>query len=564
MKTIIVGGVAGGASAAARLRRLDEQAEILLLERGPYISYANCGLPYYVGGEIEEEADLTMQSPQSFYARFRIDVRVRHEALRIDRQAKRLLIRKLDGGEEYWETYDKLILAPGAEPVVPPIPGLDPERVMTLRTIPDARRIRAFLEQRRPRRAVIVGGGAIGLEMAENLLRAGLSVAIAEAADHVIAGLDYDAACDVHRYLRRQGVELHLADGVKAFQPLPDGLAVELQSGSLLEADLVILSIGGRPDISLAEAAGLPCDSRAGIRVNGHMQTADPDIYAVGDAVEVPNIVTGQPAKPMLAGPANKQGRIAADHICGLPSAYRGAQTSGVVKFFDLTIAMTGINETAARAQGIPCDKVFLYSPSHATYYPGASNISLKVVFQLETGRILGAQLVGYQGVDKRCDVLAVAVRAGMTAQDLEELELCYAPPFSSAKDPVNMAGYAIGNLLAGRVRQCHWHDIPNLPRDGSAILLDVRTPREYERSHIEGFRNIPLDQLRERLGELEAGKMVYVNCQSGLRSYIASRILTQNGFPNAHLAGGYRLYEAVMGEGEAEAAHACGLPLKR
>ena len=549
MKVIIIGGVAGGASAAARLRRLNEQAEILLLERGPYISFANCGLPYYVGGVITEKSALTLQTPESFRRRFGIDVRVNSEATAIDTAAKTVTVQGPDGS--YTETYDSLILSPGAAPVVPPLPGLDDPRVFTLRTIPDAERIRTFLDERHPRRAVVVGGGYIGVEMAENLVHAGVQTTIVELSDHLIAPLDFDMACEVHQYARSQGLDLVLKNGVQAVEPAAGGLTVRLNSGAL-EADLVILSVGVRPDTALARAAGLELNARGCIVVDSHMRTSVPDVYAVGDAVQVTDFVTGSAGFVPLAGPANKQGRIAADNICGIGSRYKGTQGSSVLKVFGMTVAMTGVNERAARAAGLDYDKMYTYNNSHAGYYPGASGISMKVLYDKITGRILGAQLTGFEGVDKRCDVLATAIRAGMTAADLTELELCYAPPYGSAKDPVNYAGYAIENARTGLVHTFHWHDVAALPRDGSVTLLDVRTPAEYAAGHIEGFVNIPLDELRRHLDRLDIAKPLYVHCLSGLRSYLACRILAGNGFTCYNLTGGYRFYNLVVNEEKA------------
>lgn len=560
MKVVIIGGVAGGASAAARLRRLDEHAQIILIERGAYISYANCGLPYYIGGEIEEQEALTLQTPESFRRRFRVDVRVEQEAVAIDRQRKTVTIRRR-GGESYEESYDKLLLSPGAEPLVPPVPGLreltGEEGVFTLRTIPDTLSIDAFIRDRRPRTAVVLGGGYIGLEMAENLVKAGLSVTVVEQADHVIAPLDFDMACEVERYLESKGVTLLLNSPLTSVSRTDGGLL--LRAGEqTLAADLLLVAAGVHPENSLVKAADLPVGRRDGIVVDEHMRTEDPSIYAVGDAVEVRNLLTGEAQQLPLAGPANKQGRIAADNIAGIGSVYKGGQGSSILKLFDMTVAVTGLNEFSAAAAGMDYDKVFTFSASHATYYPGASNMTVKTVFEKGTGRILGAQLVGFEGVDKRCDVLAVAVRAGMTASDLTELELCYAPPFSSAKDPVNMAGYVIENVLTGKVKQFHWHDVAGLPRDGSVTLLDVRTPGEYARGHIDGFRNLPLDSLRDRLSELDRSKPLYVHCQTGLRSYLACRILSQNGFDCYNFAGSYRLYQNVLSRGGCDHA-LCG-----
>ena len=544
MKLVIIGGVAGGASAAARARRLDESAEIVLLERGAFISFANCGLPYYVGGVITEEDDLTLQTPESFRARFNVDVRVRSEVTAIDRAAHTVQVRQSDG-TAYEERYDKLLIATGASPVVPNLPGLNGDNVYTLRSIPDTLRIKAAadaLKDKPGARAVVVGGGYIGVEMAENLAHAGLDVTIVEMADHLIAPLDFDMAADVHNYVRGKGIHLLLGTAVTGAEP-----GFVCTSQGKIPADLIVLSIGVRPESSLAKACGLPCNARGGIQVDEHMRTADPDIYAVGDAVEVRDFVTGDPAMVPLAGPANREGRIAADNLFGRDSVYTGTQGSAILKIFDMAVATTGLSEKAARSKGIDCDKIFTYSANHASYYPGSTMLSIKVVFEKGGGRLLGAQIVGFDGVDKRCDVLATAIRFGATVQDLTRLELCYAPPFGSAKDPVNMVGFVGENLQNGTVRQFHWSDVADLPRDGSVQLVDVRTPAEYARGHIEGFRNLPLDGLRAHLSELDPGKPVYVHCHSGLRSYIACRLLTGAGFTCYNLAGGYRLWAAIQ-----------------
>ncbi len=562
MKVVIIGGVAGGASAAARLRRLNEQAEIIMLERGGYISYANCGLPYYVGGAITDREELTLQTPESFFERFRVDVRVRSEAVAVDPKGQTVTVKDLSTGREYAEAYDALILSPGAEPVVPPLPGAKDERVFTLRTVPDTLKIREFIEQKHPRRAVVVGGGAIGIEMAENLHEAGLQVAVVELMDHIIAPLDFDMAADVHAYVRKQGIRLLLKTGVKAIERDGDALAV-LAGEERLPADMVLMSVGVRPESSLAKAAGLAVSPKGAILTDEHMLTSDPHIYAVGDAVQVKHFVSGQPAFLPLAGPANKQGRIAADNICGIQSTFKGSQGALVLKLFDMTVAATGLNEASLKAQNIAYDKVYANGNSHASYYPGATSQTIKLLFSPADGKVLGAQIVGFQGVDKRCDVLNTAIRAGMTVYDLTELELCYAPPYSSAKDPVNMVGFMAENLLTGKVKQFHWHDVAALPKDGSVTLLDVRTPSEYRQGHFPGARLIPVDELREHLGELDKSKPVYVNCHSGLRSYIASRILSQEGFDAYNLAGGYRLYDSVMaGHGEPDQRTTdCGAP---
>lgn len=564
MKVVIIGGVAGGATAAARLRRLDEQAEIIILERSGYISYANCGLPYYIGGEITDREALTLQTPQSFWARFRIEARVRHEVEAIHPAQKSVTVRRLDDGVVYEEAYDKLILSPGARPVRPPLPGINDSRIFTLRNVEDTFAIRSFIDRNAPRRAVVAGGGFIGLEMAENLTRQGIETTIVERMEQVMAPLDADMACSVHAYLREKGVGLRLGESVAGFTLDGAGLRVALESGEALSADFVILALGVAPDTALARAAGLALGVKGSIAVNDRMQTSNPDIYAVGDAVESVHFVSGEKTLAALAGPANRQGRIAADQICGLESRYHGVQGSSVLKLFDMTLAATGLNEAAARAAGLAFDKTVTFSASHATYYPGATNMTVKTLFSPETGRLLGAQIVGFEGVDKRIDVLAAAVRMGMTGEALTELELAYAPPYSSAKDPVNMAGYVIENVRSGLVRQYHWHDVEALPRDGSIILLDTRTPAEYQNGHIEGAVNLPLDELRERLPELERGKPIYVNCHSGLRSYLACRILMQNGFECYNLSGGYRFYQIVMHEREDHRpAYPCGLPIK-
>lgn len=546
MKTVIIGGVAGGASAAARLRRLDEQAEIIMLERGDYISYANCGLPYYIGGAIQDQDDLTLQTPESFRARFAVDVRVRQTAVQIDAEKKIVRVRRLDDGSEYEEAYDHLILSPGAEPARPPLPGIDDSRIFTLRTIPDTQRIHDYIRTAAPKSAVIVGAGFIGIEMAENFSRAGLAVSIVEFAGQILAPFDADIAAHLHQYLQLQGVNLYLNRAVKGFAPKDDRLQVELSTGEALETDMVLLAVGVKPESGLAKAAGLETDPKGAILVDEHMKTSHPDIYAVGDAVAVRNFVTGEPAHVPLAGPANKQGRIAADNIAGIPSVYKGTQGSSVLKIFDVTAAATGLNEKAASAAGLAYDQVVLYPPAHATYYPGSSSLTMKVLFEKPGGRILGAQVLGQEGADKRCDVLAAAIRAQMTAVDLTELELCYAPPFSSAKDPVNMAGFMIENLLTGKVKQFRWSDVGNVLQNENAVLLDVRSLPEYQAGHIDGAVHIPLDQLRERIAELPADKTVYVHCQSGLRSYIACRILSQRGFDCYNLSGGYGFYETV------------------
>ncbi len=547
MKTLIIGGVAGGASAAARLRRLDEKAEIVILERGGYVSFANCGLPYYIGGEITDQSSLTLQTPQSFRSRFNVDVRVNSEATYIDPAAKTVTVRNTITGESYQESYDRLLLSPGAEPIRPPIPGADAEGVFTLRSIPDTMQIKAYMESRCPRSAVVVGGGYIGVEMAENLKQAGLDVTIIELADHLIAPLDFDMAADVHRYIKSKGVRLVLGNGVKSIAT-GGALTVTLDKGTL-SADMLILSVGVRPDTALAASAGIRVNKRGAIMVDSFMRTNVEDIYAVGDAVEVTDFITGSPVFIPLAGPANKQGRIAADNICGLERRYTGTQGSAVLKIFDMTVASTGINEKAVMAAGMEYDKTYIYSGSHASYYPGATNMSIKALWDKKTLRLLGAQIVGFDGVDKRMDVLAAAIRFGAKITDLTQLELCYAPPFGSAKDPVNMLGFVAENVISGKIKQFFWEDVAALPRDGSVTLLDVRTSTEVSRGKIDGFMHIPLDSLREHLDQIPREKPVYVHCHSGLRSYIACRILEGNGYDCYNLAGGWRLYESVIHE---------------
>ncbi len=544
IKTIIIGGVAGGATAAARLRRLDEKAEIIILERGEYVSFANCGLPYYIGGVITDRGDLTLQTPQSFKARFNIDVRVLNEAVKINPNTKTVTAKNLRTGETYEETYDNLILSMGAEPIRPNIDGADGSNVFTLRNIPDTLRIKNYIDTAKPRSAVVIGGGYIGVEMAENLVEAGLKVAIVELADHLIAPLDFDMAADVHRYIKSKGIYLHLNNGVKAI----NGNTVILQNGEIT-ADMIILSVGVRPETAIAKDCGIELNGRGSIVVNNKMQTNIPNIYAVGDAVEVEDFLTKKPAFIPLAGPANKQGRIAADNIAGNESVYTGTQGSAVLKLFDMTIATTGLNEKTAGLAGIDYDKTYTYSASHATYYPGAAQMSIKALWDKKTLKIIGAQIVGFDGVDKRMDILATAIRFRAKITDLTTLELCYAPPFGSAKDPVNMLGFVAENIVSGKLKQFFWHDVENLPRDGSVSLLDTRTRFEVMQGKIDGFVNIPLDELRERLDEIPKDKPVYVHCHSGLRSYLSCRILTGNGYDCYNLAGGWRLYESVINE---------------
>ncbi len=561
MKVLIVGGVAGGATAAARIRRLDENAEITVFERSGYISYANCGLPYYIGEIITDPEDLTLQTPESFFTRFRINMKVHHEVIEIHPDQKTISVKNLETGEEFKETYDKLILSPGAKPTQPRLPGVGIEKVFTLRTVEDTFHIKEYIRRNQPKSVVLAGGGFIGLELAENLRELGMDVTIVQRPKQLMNPFDADMASFIHSEMRKHGVTLALGHTVEGFEEKDGGVDVLLKDEMPMHADMVVLAIGVTPDTHLAEAAGLELGIKGSIVVNDRMETSAPDIFAAGDAVQVKHYVTGQNALISLAGPANKQGRIIADNICGGDSRYSGSQGSSVIKVFDMTAATTGINETNARKAGLDVDTVILSPMSHAGYYPGGKVMTMKVIFEKETYRLLGAQIVGHEGVDKRIDVLAVAIHAGMKATELKDLDLAYAPPYSSAKDPVNMAGFMIDNISKGTLKQWHLRDIDFLPRDGSVILLDVRTTSEYGNGHIEGFKNIPVDELRERLDEIEKDKPVYVICQSGLRSYIGTRILEGNGYKAYNFSGGFRFYDAVMNDRcLIETATACGM----
>lgn len=561
MKVVIVGGVAGGATAAARIRRLDEQAEITVFERSGYVSYANCGLPYFIGDVITDPEELTLQTPESFYERFRVQMKVRHEVTAILPEKKSVRVKNLETGEEFEESYDKLLLSPGARPTQPRLQGTDLDRVFTLRTVEDTMRIKDYVNQKKPRSAVLAGGGFISLELAENLRHLGLDVTIVQRPMQLMNPFDADMAAFIHAEMRKGGVRLALGQTVDGFVEADGGVDVLLRDAPPLHADMVVLAIGVTPDTALAKGAGLELGLKGSILVNDRMETSVPDIYAVGDAVQVRHLVTGADSVISLAGPANKQGRIAADNICGRDSRYPGSLGSSVIKLFDLTAASTGVNETNAKKAGLDADKLFLSPMNHAGYYPGGETMTMKIVFEKETWRLLGAQIVGGAGVDKRIDVLATAIQNRMDVRDLQTLQLAYAPPYGSAKDAVNMAGYMAENLSDGIVKQFHWHDVDNLPRDGSVVILDVRTLGEFRRGHFDGAVNIPVDELRERMDEIERGKPLYVNCQSALRSYIACRILSQNGFDCYNLAGGYRLYDVVMRDAEAKkTALPCGL----
>ncbi|MEW5785779.1 MAG: DsrE/DsrF/DrsH-like family protein [Bacillota bacterium] len=546
-KIVIIGGVAGGASTAARLRRLSETAEIVLLERGKYISYANCGLPYYVGQTIKERDRLFVMTPQKFQDWLNVDVRVRSEAVSIDRQERKVEVVDHRSGRHYAEPYDYLVLSPGAEPIRPPLPGIDHPAIFTMRSVGDTDRIHSFIQEHRPAAAVVVGGGFIGLEMAENLQARGLAVTVVELASQLLPPLDPEMAALVQQYLRARGVALRLGDGVKQFAEADQGgLMVELQSGARLQADLVLLSIGVNPELKLAREAGLELGK--GIKVNERLQTSDPRIYALGDAIEVIDLVTGSPTVIPLAGPANKQGRIAANNILGRPESYHGTQGTAVLKLFDMTVALTGANERALQQAGMEYRSCIIHPASHAGYYPGSTPLALKVIFSPD-GRILGAQAAGFGGVDKRIDVIAAALRGGHSVYDLQELELAYAPPYSSAKDPVNMAGFVAANILQGDVETVESAELA--AADSAAIqILDVREPEEAEIGGIAGAVNIPLGRLRERIDELDPEREVIAYCNVGLRSYLALRILVQRGFKRVrNLNGGYRIFQAVQEE---------------
>lgn len=547
MKILIVGGVAGGATVAARLRRLDEQAEVILFERGKYVSYANCGLPYYIGGTIAQRAKLFVQTAKGFTERFRIDIRTEQEVVAIDRTRKQVTVHDLVSDTVYSESYDKLVLSPGAEPLRPRIEGIESRKIFTLRSVPDTDAIKQYVDTQHPRRAVVVGGGFIGLEMAENLHHLGLQVDVVEMANQVMAPLDFSMASLVHRHLTDKGVGLYLEDGVVRFEERSEGgLLVHLQSGRQLATDLVILSIGVRPETKLAQEAGLALGERRGIAVNEYMQTSDPDIYALGDAVEVKHLVTGRPALIPLAGPANKQGRIVADNIVlGNTHSYKGSIGTSVAKVFDLTVAAAGANAKLLKASGIEYVASYTHGASHAGYYPDALPLSIKILFAPDTGRLLGAQVVGCDGADKRIEMFEQIIRTGGTVYDLTELEHAYAPPYSSAKDPVNMAGYVAENILAGRVRVIQWREIASLGDE--TLRIDVRTHDEFVMGSIPGFVNIPLDELREHLDELPRERPIVVSCAVGLRGYLASRILTQHGFTDVrNLSGGYTTWRAA------------------
>ncbi|MBN2558839.1 MAG: FAD-dependent oxidoreductase [Clostridia bacterium] len=547
LKVVIVGGVAGGASTAARLRRLDEKAEIIMMERGPYISFANCGLPYHIGGTIADREELLLFSPDDMKSRFNIDVRIWNEVVSIDRERKIVSVADRETGESYEESYDKLVLSPGSTPFIPPIPGIGGKNMFTLWTVPDMDRIISHIKETKPASAVVVGGGFIGLEMVENLRELGIEVSIVEMLDQVMQSLDYDMAQFVHRHLSSHHIRLFLGDGVDSFSETPEGLTeISLKSGLSLNAGIVILAIGVRPNSSLAVEARLETNRRGGIVVDRHLRTSDPDIYAVGDAIEVTHLVSGEKTMIPLAGPANKQGRICADNICGIGSTYDASQGTGVAKIFDITMASTGLNEKQLESMGRVLNKDFkatvVHPRSHSSYYPGAYPMTLKVLFDMK-GKILGAQAVGYTGVEKRIDVIAASMRFNATIYDLTKLELSYAPPYSAAKDPVNMAGFNAENILNGICDNIQCRELPAVDISNT-VILDVRTPMETESGMITGAVSIPLDDLRDRLGELDPEKEIIVYCAVGFRAYLACRILLQNGFKKVrNLAGGYTTY---------------------
>lgn len=546
MNYLIIGGVAGGATVAARLRRMDEKANIILFERGKYVSYANCGLPYYIGDTINNREKLFVQTAKGFTDRFRIDIRTEQEVTAIRPDKKEVEIKNLSTGETYTETYDKLVLSPGAEPLRPSIEGIGSKKIFTLRNVPDTDTIKNYVNTENPKRAIVVGGGFIGLEMAENLYDLGIQVDVVEMANQVMAPLDFSMAAIVHRQLTDKGVGLHLEDGVSRFEEKDGGVTVHLRSGKQIATDMVLLSIGVRPETKLAKDAGLAIGERGGIAVNDYMQTSDADIYALGDAVEVRHLVTGQPALIPLAGPANKQGRIVADNIVfGNKEKYPGSIGTSIAKVFDLTVAAAGANAKLLQQNNIPYISSYTHGASHAGYYPGAVPLSIKILFAPENGKLLGAQIVGFNGVDKRIEMLAQVIQRGGTVHDLAELEHAYAPPYSSAKDPVNMAGFVAENILNKKSRIIQWRELAELPAD--TIRIDVRTHDEYKLGTIPGFINIPVDELREHLDELPKEKPIVVTCAVGLRGYLAYRILVQNGFKHVrNLSGGYKTWSVA------------------
>ncbi|MDL2213738.1 FAD-dependent oxidoreductase, partial [Bacteroides sp. OttesenSCG-928-N06] len=543
MKHIIIGGVAGGATAAARIRRNDELAEIILFEKGKYISYANCGLPYYIGGTIPNRESLFLQTPESFGERFKVDVRIENEVIKIDWQRKTITARRIDGSE-YVENYDKLLLSPGATPVRPPLEGIDSEGIFTLRDVADTDRIKTYITNHNIRHAVVVGAGFIGLEMAENLHHAGAKVSIVEMANQVMAPIDFSMAAQVHQHLLQKGVTLHLEQSVEKFSKQGERINVQFKSGQVIEADLVILSIGVRPASTLAREAGLKIGETGGIWVDEYLQTSVADVYAVGDAIEFPHPLTGRPWLNYLANPANRQGRIVADNmVSGNTTKYEGAIGTSVAKVFDMTVASTGLAAKRLKQLEIPYLSSWTHSGSHAGYYPNSLPLSLKITFDPQSGKLYGAQSVGYDGVDKRIDQIALLIKNSGTVYDLIKVEHAYAPPFSSAKDPIAIAGYVASNIISGAMPVITWREMRDTVSN-EAIILDVRTADEYSMGMIPGAINIPLDELRSRLTELPTDKAIYIYCAVGLRGYLATKILTANGYTNIkNLSGGYKTY---------------------
>ncbi len=548
-KIVVIGGVAGGATAAARLRRLDEHSHIILIERGAEISFANCGLPYYIGGLIKEREKLLVTTPTAFNNRYDIDIRTKTEARNIESEKKEVELFNLETGATYRESYDVLILSPGASPLRPPIPGIEDSRIFTLRNIPDTDKIKSYVDENKPNHAVVVGGGYIGLEMAESLHTAGVQVTICEKLDQVMMPLDFEMAALVHRHMQIRNIEFYLNDGISKFENSPDCIDAVLESGKVISTDMVLFSIGVRPEVELVRKAGLKIGKTGGIWVDEYLRTSHEDIYAIGDAIETTHRVTKEKFLVRLAGPANKQGRIVADNIYGKQEKYKGALGTGIVRVFDIAVGSTGANEKMLQKTGIPYKASLTHSANHAGYYPGAVPVSIKLLFSPDDGKVLGAQVIGLAGVDKRVDVFATAIMAGATVADLEELDLAYAPPYGSAKDPANIAGYVAHNILKGDLEAAYWNDVDQVCEAGQCFILDVRTPGEYALGNLKGAVNIPVDELRNRLAEIPKDRRVLVYCQVGQRAYVAYRMLKQHGFDVRNLSGGYKTYEIATGK---------------
>ncbi|MGG0186762.1 CoA-disulfide reductase [Bacillus rhizoplanae] len=545
-KILVVGGVAGGASVAARLRRLSEDDEIIMFERGEYISFANCGLPYYIGGVIQERQKLLVQTVEKMSKRFNLDIRILSEVIKINKEEKTILVKNVVTNETYEESYDVLILSPGSKPMVPPIPGIEAAKALfTLRNVPDTDRMKGYIDENKPRHATVIGGGFIGVEMAENLRERGIDVTLVEMNNQVMPPIDYEMAAYVHEHMTKHGVQLILEDGVEAFEE--DGKVIRLKSGTKIHTDMIIFSIGVQPESSLAKDAGLELGVRGTIKVNETLQTSDPSIYAIGDAIEVKDFVTETETMIPLASPANRQGRLLADIVHGhAESIYIGTMGTSIAKVFEMTVASTGVNEKVLQRLEIPYEVVHVQANSHAGYYPNAYPILLKLIFNKETGEIYGAQAVGRDGVDKRIDVIATAMKAKLKVMDLPDLELAYAPPYSSAKDPVNMVGYAASNMIEGLVDTVQWHEIDDIVEKGG-YLIDVREPHELKQGIIKGSVNIPLDDLRDRLHEIPTNQEIYITCQLGMRGYVAARILMENGYAAKNVDGGFKLYATAL-----------------